>query len=1140
MMKTITFYSYKGGVGRTMALINVAWRLAKRGKRIGVLDMDLEAPGMSLLAELGCSADKGWQGKGLLAYLRTPREALARLAETANDERSGLSSFARRIRDKEFTEPGEIIFLPCVGEDHVNQGRESLELAEYIDEALRPRQQDEKPPRQVDDGAIRPRPEDEQPKAEADPARLLEVQDRFARLGCEYLLVDSRTGLCATSGLATMTYPQQVVVLLGLNRQNLEGTRDALRQFRSEPAARDIDFLILPSLLPSGEEQAKEQAFDRIAEMAAEAGLDKEKLLLSLSLPYHPQLATEDRPMLVSGRANFLAERYDQLAAYLIARNAEDPLTRIVRARELLREAKSTDDKDVRRGRAMRALREIGHLPARAPFAGEAGFQKLYGEICFRAGCGVEARLALLKAMSIESAVNDGKPTIKTALLFHELLRERGTPCPERIAWLQKVRTERFRAEDGDDDWNALYSALSSELRINPPDVDGLIALNSEIAVEIPSFAPAATGLIAEAYAVHGLWDESVATFTEAERHLRASFEQGKVEKHVVATLYDTWARLCVAVRRFGEAEDCLRKAEEWYEGDSLIQNHLDLADVIGKAREEGTKAQIAYLESVLPRDELSAQAGQLTCSQTDRLIERLASLYEDDERLEDALRCRTQLFHLRPWDQRDAILRIRRLQEKLGRGFDQEHEAVARAWVERWPDDYFSVMTLAELLLLRGAVGEAAQMFLDGARSSLANADLLARAMRNYATERWRQAETVDAFITALQDPVFAQSDSSRLALSLLHRVRGQWPQALDATLDAARLSPTTAERLDRLDDALEIMERLGRWSEAQDLVEQEFREHWEDVNWPHMAANFYLRYAVQRQGAVRTQLLEKALAILADLEARTGAMQLDRILPLRYHILVACLGRIGEAEADLERVRHEKYEARRDEAMKAVPDADRVRFLSARDWKKALDQTSEMSRYAHSTERWRRMLELQAGLQFFLGTCHLRPNGQQEAYDTLGFLEEADIEQDIDLQELKMRCCEALGQHEEAAPLLRRLWNQLKSTEVQDQALSVLSLMVRIALRQPDAVEKAKDAVTWIDIKDMNLWLAEAQSAAALYHCCFGDKARAEELLMRLGQIGYYHDWLGDFLHDLQRIAAVHHLAVDLPTIRQRYQVC
>lgn len=45
-MKTFTFYSYKGGVGRTLALVNIANRLAEFGKKVCILDFDLEAPGL--------------------------------------------------------------------------------------------------------------------------------------------------------------------------------------------------------------------------------------------------------------------------------------------------------------------------------------------------------------------------------------------------------------------------------------------------------------------------------------------------------------------------------------------------------------------------------------------------------------------------------------------------------------------------------------------------------------------------------------------------------------------------------------------------------------------------------------------------------------------------------------------------------------------------------------------------------------------------------------------------------------------------------------------------------------------------------------------------------------------------------------
>lgn len=45
--KMAVFYSIKGGVGRSTAVAAAAWFLARRGKKVMVVDMDLESPGIS-------------------------------------------------------------------------------------------------------------------------------------------------------------------------------------------------------------------------------------------------------------------------------------------------------------------------------------------------------------------------------------------------------------------------------------------------------------------------------------------------------------------------------------------------------------------------------------------------------------------------------------------------------------------------------------------------------------------------------------------------------------------------------------------------------------------------------------------------------------------------------------------------------------------------------------------------------------------------------------------------------------------------------------------------------------------------------------------------------------------------------------
>ncbi len=50
--KIVAFYSFKGGVGRTTLLASCAWQLARGGKRVVVIDLDVEAPGLGATFEV--------------------------------------------------------------------------------------------------------------------------------------------------------------------------------------------------------------------------------------------------------------------------------------------------------------------------------------------------------------------------------------------------------------------------------------------------------------------------------------------------------------------------------------------------------------------------------------------------------------------------------------------------------------------------------------------------------------------------------------------------------------------------------------------------------------------------------------------------------------------------------------------------------------------------------------------------------------------------------------------------------------------------------------------------------------------------------------------------------------------------------
>jgi len=57
--RLISFYSYKGGVGRTLALVQTAYLLAKKGKNVLMLDLDIEAPSLHDIFSDKINLDKG-------------------------------------------------------------------------------------------------------------------------------------------------------------------------------------------------------------------------------------------------------------------------------------------------------------------------------------------------------------------------------------------------------------------------------------------------------------------------------------------------------------------------------------------------------------------------------------------------------------------------------------------------------------------------------------------------------------------------------------------------------------------------------------------------------------------------------------------------------------------------------------------------------------------------------------------------------------------------------------------------------------------------------------------------------------------------------------------------------------------------
>src|SRR5215211_3783158 len=71
----VTFYSFKGGVGRSMALANIARQFQLRGLNVVMVDWDLEAPGLETFFSAESAQLRSWKDQvGLMDLLLLYRQ----------------------------------------------------------------------------------------------------------------------------------------------------------------------------------------------------------------------------------------------------------------------------------------------------------------------------------------------------------------------------------------------------------------------------------------------------------------------------------------------------------------------------------------------------------------------------------------------------------------------------------------------------------------------------------------------------------------------------------------------------------------------------------------------------------------------------------------------------------------------------------------------------------------------------------------------------------------------------------------------------------------------------------------------------------------------------------------------------------
>jgi CO dehydrogenase nickel-insertion accessory protein CooC1 len=200
----LTFYSYKGGVGRTMALANIAVLLAKRGLRVLAVDWDLEAP-------------------GLYRYFR----------EFDLDSRSSERGLLDLLVDASNVAREKPNWRNYVSEVLVGGGKPLVLLSSG---------------RQDEDYAGRVLEFDWHSFfREKHGGEFIESLRNDWRAEFDIVLIDSRTGITDAGGVCTIQLPDVLVLVFSANEQSLLGAKDVA--IRAQRARQNLAFDRMPLLV---------------------------------------------------------------------------------------------------------------------------------------------------------------------------------------------------------------------------------------------------------------------------------------------------------------------------------------------------------------------------------------------------------------------------------------------------------------------------------------------------------------------------------------------------------------------------------------------------------------------------------------------------------------------------------------------------------------------------------------------------------------------------------------------------------------------------------------------------------------------------------------------------------------------------
>ncbi len=214
--KLVSFYSFKGGVGRTTTMMMAAIGAARRGKKVVVLDFDLEAPGVSSFFP-----EESLSQYGILDFLV---ESNVYQEEINIDEY--LYPVGEYCRVNQYG--GDIYILPAVGTTAQNDVEIYRRNLMRFDMDVPAYEEEETP---ID--------------------MLLSKIDSF--LKPDYIFIDTRSGIHQIGGITLTRYSDLALLFFYGSKQNIDGMQMTLPILKSS----GTPFLLINSKVPVNESLAQ-------------------------------------------------------------------------------------------------------------------------------------------------------------------------------------------------------------------------------------------------------------------------------------------------------------------------------------------------------------------------------------------------------------------------------------------------------------------------------------------------------------------------------------------------------------------------------------------------------------------------------------------------------------------------------------------------------------------------------------------------------------------------------------------------------------------------------------------------------------------------------------------------------------------